>query len=1030
MKESLARSLKGMVWPLLVLGMLAAGLVFANQREVMLVKDINTNGDVDAHGGGLTYFTVISDTLFFIASDSSGDAELWKSDGTEIGTVRVKDIRPGIDSLIPGDLVNFNNTLFFRGNDGSTGEELWTSDGTEAGTVIFKDINATGSGASSFPYRFRVVDNLLFFVADDGVNGVELWRSDGTSDGTVMVKDINSTGSSNPVRLVGVDNLLFFVAFDGVNGEELWKSDGTAAGTVIVKDINPGGSSDIRDPVNLDGTLFFTADDGVNGRALWKSDGTEAGTVLVADIDEPNNLTVVDHILFLTAGDSTYGIELWKSDGTIGGTLMVKDIRPGMTSSLPTNLTNVEGILYFTAVDGTNGRELWRSDGTETGTVMVLDIFPGDTGSVPVGLRGVDGRLFFRANDGTNGVELWKSDGAAWNTFMVDDINSSGSSTPESITALGNGLIFIADNGAVGRELQFVDLTNQSPTSDAGGPYNTSEGAAITLFGIATDADGDDMLNSWSASSGICNFSDTTILAPNLTCADNGVFTVTLTVTDSWNAVSKDLALVTVSNVSPTVNSLVSPGIATINTTVLITATYSDGGSLDTHTFEIDWGDSTVDSDVAMGGIVTGSHSYALVNTYVMTVTVSDDDGGSGIATATIEVVANQAPVASAGGPYSGSEGTAVALNGSASDPDNDPLLVNWLINTSLCSFSDSSVLQPDLMCSDNGVFTATLTVTDTGDLSSSSLAQVSIANEDPTIDSLEVPGTPVMSQTPVSITATYSDPGSSDTHTYVIDWGDGDISAGAATAGSVVESHIYTVGGQYPITITVTDDDGGEDTAAAVIMVEDAIAGLTAVNDSPTILGQPTIFTATITAGTNVTYAWDFGDGASGSGPVASHTYATAGPYTATVTAANSVSSAAADTGVIVEQAISGLSAVNDSPTALGQPTTFTATITVGSNVTYTWDFGDGAAGSGPVASHTYAAAGPYTATVTAANPVSSAAAETPVMVEQPDSPVYLPVVLLEAGATAAPIAAGPAAVPLLLGGLFLGGLILRRRR
>ncbi|MFP2913773.1 hypothetical protein ACLESD_54090, partial [Pyxidicoccus sp. 3LFB2] len=66
--------------------------------------------------------------------------ELWKSDGTEAGTVRVKDIVPGPSSSSPQGLVVMNGALYFNAWDATTGSELWRSDGTEAGTVRVKDI--------------------------------------------------------------------------------------------------------------------------------------------------------------------------------------------------------------------------------------------------------------------------------------------------------------------------------------------------------------------------------------------------------------------------------------------------------------------------------------------------------------------------------------------------------------------------------------------------------------------------------------------------------------------------------------------------------------------------------------------------------------------------------------------------------------------------------------------------------------------------------------------------------------------------
>src|SRR5262249_48897227 len=161
--------------------------------------------------------------------------ELWKSDGTEQGTVLVKDIYPGRESSDPTYLTNVNSTLFFTAFEPNTGYELWKSDGTEAGTVLVKDIypgftynDYTGEFYvnSSYPQDLTNVNGTLFFTADDGVYGDELWKSDGTEAGTVLVKDINpGSVGSNPNDLTDVNGTLFFTAVDGVNGGQVWKSD-------------------------------------------------------------------------------------------------------------------------------------------------------------------------------------------------------------------------------------------------------------------------------------------------------------------------------------------------------------------------------------------------------------------------------------------------------------------------------------------------------------------------------------------------------------------------------------------------------------------------------------------------------------------------------------------------------------------------------------------------------------------------------------------------------------------------------------
>jgi uncharacterized membrane protein len=79
------------------------------------------------------------------------------------------------------------------------------------------------------------------------------------------------------------------------------------------------------------------------------------------------------------------------------------------------------------------------------------------------------------------------------------------------------------------------------------------------------------------------------------------------------------------------------------------------------------------------------------------------------------------------------------------------------------------------------------------------------------------------------------------------------------------------------------------------------AIEGLQASNDSPTPLGQTTLFTATVMTGTRVVYTWQFGDGQTAVGAVVGHIYATPGPYTATVTASNSQGQIMTTTQVII---------------------------------------------------------------------------------------------------------------------------------
>jgi PKD repeat protein len=173
----------------------------------------------------------------------------------------------------------------------------------------------------------------------------------------------------------------------------------------------------------------------------------------------------------------------------------------------------------------------------------------------------------------------------------------------------------------------------------------------------------------------------------------------------------------------------------------------------------------------------------------------------------------------------------------------------------------------------------------------------------------------------------------------------------------------------------------------------------LQAANDSPTPLGSPTALTATLTftPSAEFTYTWAFGDGNSRQGAVVTHTYPYSGVYTTVVTASKGISDwLTAATTVTVEEVISGLSAINDSPTPWGAPTTLTVTVTAGSQVGYRWAFGDGESGVGRIVTHTYSDPAMYTAVVTARNHVSELTATTMVeIVPPPRFKRYLPLVL-----------------------------------
>lgn len=562
-----------------------------------------------------------------------------------------------------------------------------------------------------------------------------------------------------------------------------------------------------------------------------------------------------------------------------------------------------------------------------------------------------------------------------------------------------------------------VTVSNGEPViSLVADPDPASEGDTVSFKVDILDSPGDMAAGfevTWDFGDGEAPVTDTGVQSPasrTYTYPESGDRTVTVTVKDRNGAQATASLKLDVRNVAPTVKFISAPSQVSLGESASFTVETSDPSPGDMNagfTYVFNWDEPAVTDTYTGGATFTANKTFSQVGIHRVSVTAKDRDGAvSEPAFVIVTVVDSSDPLPPGDFVFvtepanaTIDEGSRLKVTASWRDPlpTNHDSPFEFIWNFGDGSPEEKGFTTPGTELCGSGVCTTTITVDHTYENSGNFVLQLTVKNvlgqagsASLTVTVRNVPpiasiiGAPSGDEgSPVEFKFSASDVSEADTKagfTWTVSWGDGSPNTTLVGVSPVSTSHVFDDNGDYQVTLTVIDQDGGASLPAQVTVPIANVAptvelSIPAAGEEGSSLSFSAVVTDPSSADTahGFDFTWDFGDG---SPPVVGrnlnrveHTYVDDGTYTVSLTVKDKDGGATTETATMVVANVPPTVFLgSDLELRRGEVFSIAASATdPGANdtLTYEWSFGDGTSATGPTVSHSYSEFGEYTITV-----------------------------------------------------------------